>query len=185
MNKMQFHIETKRLILRDFLETDQADLFEMDSDPEVHRYLGNNPVKTIDEIASIIKMVRQQYIDNQIGRWMMVEKATGNVLGWAGLKYIHQTMNSTSHFYDVGYRLKQKHWGKGYASEAAQAALAYGFNQLNLTEIIGITAIENQASANILKKIGLQFVNQFNEDGMKCNWFKITSTEWRQMKDSR
>jgi RimJ/RimL family protein N-acetyltransferase len=184
MNKMQFHIETERLILRDFLETDQADLFEMDSDPEVHRYLGNRPVKTVDEIKTVIQMVRQQYIDNQIGRWIMVEKATGNVLGWAGLKYIRQTMNSTSHFYDVGYRLKQKHWGKGFASEAAQAALAYGFNQLNLTEIIGITAIENQASANILKKIGLQFINQFVEDGMQCNWFKITADEWRLGKNS-
>ena len=105
MNHLQFYIETERLILRDFLETDQADLFELDSDPEVHRYLGNRPVKTIDEIKTVIHMVRQQYLDNQIGRWMMVEKATGNVLGWAGLKYIGNTMNSTSHFYDVGYRL--------------------------------------------------------------------------------
>jgi ribosomal-protein-alanine N-acetyltransferase len=82
MEHLQFYIETE------FLETDQADLFEMDSDPQVHRYLGNRPVKTIDEIKTVIQLVRQQYIDNQIGRWMMVEKATGNVLGWVGLKYI-------------------------------------------------------------------------------------------------
>ena len=184
MEHLQFYIETERLILRDFLETDQADLFELDSDPEVHRYLGNRPVKTTDEIKTVIQMVRQQYLDNQIGRWMMVEKATGNVLGWAGLKYIGNTMNSTAHFYDVGYRLKQKHWGKGYATEAAQAALTYGFNQMNLKEIIGITAIENQASANILKKIGLQFVHQFEEDGLQGTWFKITADEWRLGKNS-
>ncbi len=184
MKNLQFYIETERLILRDFLETDQADLFEMDSDPEVHRYLGNRPVKTSDEIKPVIEMVRQQYLDNQIGRWIMVEKATGNVLGWAGLKYIRNTMNSTTNFYDVGYRLKQKHWGQGFATEAAKAALEFGFNELNLKEIIGITAIENQASANILKKIGLQFVNQFNDDGMECNWFKITADEWRQNENS-
>jgi RimJ/RimL family protein N-acetyltransferase len=93
-------------------------------------------------------------------------------------------MNSTSHFYDVGYQLKQKHWEKGYATEAANSALTYGFNQLKLKEIFGITAIENQASANILKKIGLQFVNQFEEDGKQCNWFKITADEWRLGKNS-
>jgi RimJ/RimL family protein N-acetyltransferase len=82
-------------------------------------------------------------------------------------------MNSTSHFYDVGYQLKQKHWEKGYATESAQSALTYGFNQLNLKEIIGITAIENEASANILKKSAYNL--SINLKKTKCNAIGLKS----------
>ena len=83
--------ETERLILREILDTDEDAFFEMDADPEVHRYLGNNPVKTKEEIKAAIKFIRQQYIDNGIGRWALIEKSTGEFVGWGGMKLIKET----------------------------------------------------------------------------------------------
>ena len=58
-----------------------------------------------------------------------------------------ETINNHINFYDVGYRLAQKHWGKGYATESAKASLRYAFEEMNLTEVFGITHIENIISS--------------------------------------
>lgn len=71
---MEIFIETERLILREIVAEDEIALFEVDSNPKVNTYLGNNPVKNIEQIRSIIQFIRQQYIDNGIGRWAMIEK---------------------------------------------------------------------------------------------------------------
>ena len=85
---MKIVVETERLILREFLLTDAEAFFEMDSNPEVHRYLGNKPIRTIDEAITVIKNIRQQYIANGIGRWAAIEKLSGEFIGWSGL-YFH------------------------------------------------------------------------------------------------
>ena len=71
---MKIFIETKRLILREILPTDVDGLFELDSDPEVHKYIGNKPIKDKNQIIDIINFIRQQYKDNGIGRWAIIDK---------------------------------------------------------------------------------------------------------------
>ncbi len=176
---MKFHIETERLILREFRETDVEDFFEMDSNPEVHKYLGNNPVKTIEQAREVIATIRQQYLDNGIGRWVTIEKSSGRFIGWSGLKFIREEENNHINFYDVGYRLHPKYWGKGYATESCKAALEFGFGTMNLNEIIGIANEENKASRRALEKCGLKFVEQFIWKDIKCDWLKITKEEWK------
>lgn len=102
--------------------------FEMDSDPEVHKYLGTQPVKSRDQIVETIHYVRQQYIDNGIGRWAIADKFTNQFIGWTGLKLVKEIMNNQTNYYDLGYRLLRKYWGRGYATETAQASLSYGFD---------------------------------------------------------
>ena len=65
---MRIFVETDRLILRELLPQDELGMFELDSDPEVHRFLGNQPVKDMERIREVITFVRQQYVDNGIGR---------------------------------------------------------------------------------------------------------------------
>lgn len=77
-------------------------MFKMDSDREVHHYLGNNPFKTLSESKANIKFIRQQYIENGIGRWAVIEKESGNFIGWAGLKLITDSCNNRSGYYDLG-----------------------------------------------------------------------------------
>jgi ribosomal-protein-alanine N-acetyltransferase len=171
-------VETERLILRELLPEDDKWMFELDSDPLVHQYLGENPIKTIEQAQEMIRLVRGQYHDNGIGRWAAIEKETGNFIGWSGLKFIREYENNRTHFYDVGYRLMPKYWGKGYATESAKAAIRYGFEQLQLTEIIGSAHVENIRSRRALEKCGLTFVEQFYWKDIQCDWLKITREKW-------
>jgi ribosomal-protein-alanine N-acetyltransferase len=175
---MKFYIETERLILREILPTDDYDMFELDANPEVHKYLGNNPVKDIEQIRKVIQSIIQQYNENGIGRWAVIEKASGNFIGWSGLKYIREYENNQINYYDVGYRLMPKYWGKGYATESAKAAIAYGFNALQLDKIIGCANEDNKASLHALKKCGLRFVEKFMWEDLKCDWLEISKEEW-------
>lgn len=178
---MKIFIETERLVLREILPTDENGLFELDSNPNVHTFLGNNPVDNIEQIREVIAMIRKQYIDNGIGRWAIIDKNTNDFIGWTGLKFVTETTNNQIKFYDLGYRLIEKYWGKGIATETTKATLKYAFNQLNLTEVYGMCDVGNIASKNVLEKTGLKFIETFDLDGIEHNWFKITKDEWTKM----
>ena len=180
---MKIFFETDRLILRELLPSDDEGMFVLDSDPDVHTYLGNKPVKTIEEVQTVIQSVRQQYIDHGIGRWAVIEKSSENFVGWTGLKLIKELTNNHMDFYDVGYRLIKKYWGKGYATESAKASLQYGFEQMKLNEIFGITHVDNVKSKRALEKCGLKFIETFERNGLPCNWFCITKEEWKKQDD--
>ena len=176
--KPKIFLETERLILRELLPGDAEDLFVLDSDPEVHKYLGNKPVQSVDECRDIIEFVRSQYSANGIGRWATIEKSSGKFIGWAGLKYFKEEVNQHINFYDVGYRLIKSYWGKGYATEAAIAAVVYGFNVLKAKEIYAMIDSGNGASRRVLEKAGLKHVEPFLFEGDPSDWFKITREEF-------
>ena len=169
---MKAGIETNRLILRELEMTDDTSMFQLDSDADVHKYLGNNPVKTIEESRQIIAMIQQQYKDYGIGRWAMIEKSSNDFIGWAGLKFITEPINNHVHYYDLGYRLVKRYWGKGFATEAAQAALDYGFTVLKQDFIYGIAVVENTASIHVLQKAGLTPVENFMHAGLPHVWLQ-------------
>ncbi|MBA3683132.1 MAG: GNAT family N-acetyltransferase [Bacteroidetes bacterium] len=174
---MQPTIKTERLILREILPEDEATMFEMDSDPEVHKYLGNDPVKDMERIRNAIQFIRKQYSENGIGRWAVIKKDTNEFIGWCGLKYFTETINNHIHIYDLGYRFSKKHWGKGYATEAARACMDYGLNKMNLKEIYAMTDSRNLNSNKVLKKLGFRFIEKFDYDGDESDWFKIEQTK--------
>lgn len=180
---METIIETERLLLREITHQDINDLFEMDSDPEVHRYIENKPVTSQQQIADAIQMLRRQYKENGIARWAVVDKKTGECLGWAGLKYFREPLNHHSNFYELGYRFKQKHWGKGYASESSKAILDYGFSHFDIPSIYAITHPDNEDSIKVLKKSGFEFIEVFDYDGDPTNWFELTRRNWNEKKD--
>ncbi len=169
---MKTSIETERLLLRELLPTDDAGMFELDSNPEVHIYLGNNPVKSIEESREAIANIRQQYLENGIGRWAVILKETGEFIGWSGLK-LEKNVNGHETFYDLGYRFIQKHWGKGYAFETAKAFVDFGFNEMNLPVINAYADFDNLGSRKVLEKVGMQFVNSFEYDGVEEVWYEI------------
>lgn len=160
---MKIFVESERLILREILPTDIDGLYRLDSDPEVHRYLGNKPVTDKDqivEIVEIINFIRQQYIDNGIGRWAIIDKKTKNFIGWTGLKFVTELTNNHKNYYDLGYRLIKEYWGQGIATE-------------------------NEGSNKILKKVGLEFIEKFDLDGIEHNWYKIERKEHENKKPNR
>lgn len=182
---MKVLAETDRLILREILLTDIEGMYELDSDPEVHKYLGNNPVKEKGEIIDVINFIRQQYIDNGIGRWAIIDKKTKEFIGWTGLKYVTELTNNHKNYYDLGYRLRRKYWGKGIATESAKASLDYAFDKLNAKEVYAMADSKNDGSNKILKKVGLSFIETFDIDNIEHNWYKITKTEYKNKKPNR
>ena len=175
---MTIFATTDRTILREIMIEDVDDFFEMDSDPEVHRYLGTQPVTSKEQIADTIHYVRQQYIDNGIGRWAIIDKSTNRFIGWTGLKLVKDIMNNQTNYYDLGYRLIRKYWGRGIAAETAPASLSYGFDTLNLNEIIATVHCENVASNAVVDKLGFTLYETFYLHELKHNWYKINKNEW-------
>lgn len=173
---MKYILETERLYLREIDSQDVDDLFEMDSDPEVHKYIENKPVKSKEQIVEVIEMLQAQYKKNGIARWAVVDKQSGECIGWAGLKYFSEPLNNHSDFHELGYRLKKKHWGKGYVTEAATSIVKYGFENLDLDFIYATAHTENDGSINVLKKLGFKFTEVFDYEGDPTNWFELQKT---------
>lgn len=174
---MSFILSSERLLFRELVENDKADIFELDADPEVHRYLGNHPINSMEEASNTIQHVRRQYIENGIGRWALEVKASGECIGWCGYK-IENREWKTGPYMDLGYRLKRKHWGKGYGFEAASCCLTYGFEQMELKEICAAADIDNRASNRIIQKLGLEWKKTFEFDGSTCNWYELNRKDW-------
>ena len=165
--------ETERLIIRKILPTDVDEMFELHSDPEVHRFLGNKTVANKEQIVDMINFVRQQYIDFGVGRWAIIDKKTNEFIGWTGLEWVTKETNNHKNYYDLGYRLIKRFWGQGIATESAFASLDYAFNKLNAKEVYAIADCENQGSNKILKKVGLKFIETFDHEGIRHNWYKM------------
>ena len=178
---MKIYAETERLILREVLHSDLEGFFELDSNPEVHMYLGKKPIKTRDQSNEAIQFIRGQYKERGIGRFTAVEKSSGDFIGWTGLKFNtgdKEVLGDKRDFYDIGYRFIPRYWGKGYGTESSIAMLNYGFNELNLETICGAAEIGNIASNKILQKIGLKYIEQFPCDGEMINWYELKQKDY-------
>ncbi|WP_421948665.1 GNAT family N-acetyltransferase [Phaeodactylibacter xiamenensis] len=174
-------LETARFILRKPEEQDAQGFFDLDSDPEVHKYLGNNPIKTMDQAHDTIAYVRNQYDQYGIGRWAVIDKATQDFVGWSGLKF-ETTVRTDMDYYDLGYRLRRQYWGQGIATETSLAALEYGFETLKLEEIFAGAHVDNIGSNKVLQKVGLRLIEVFEFDGDEHNWYGISKSEWLEKK---
>ena len=113
---MQVFAETERLLLRAIVPSDVDAMFELESDPAVHKYLGERPVKTKQQNEQIIKFVRKQYQENGIGRWVVIDKSSDQFIGLTGLKLAKETINNQSNYYDLGYRLIREYWDNWLAT---------------------------------------------------------------------
>ncbi|HYD01878.1 MAG TPA: GNAT family N-acetyltransferase [Phycisphaerales bacterium] len=141
--------ETQRLSLRAMNEGDAGALFALNSHPQVMRLTGEPPLRSVDEAREAI----ENYPDFDTvgyGRWACVLKATGSFVGFCGLKHLRD-LNEV----DVGFRLLPQYWGQGLATEACAASIAFGFNVLNLSKIVGLVLPGNAASIRVLTKCGM------------------------------
>ncbi|MCT4603057.1 MAG: GNAT family N-acetyltransferase [Marinifilum sp.] len=169
---MNIILETDRLYLREILPSDDEKMFEMDSDPEVYKFLGRKPIRDIDQSRKMIKNIIQQYKDNGIGRWAIIEKNSNNFIGWTGFKFEKEELNGNSNYYDLRFRLLRKYWGKGYITEATKAAIAYAFEKLDIKEICSMTLVSNEKSQQVLHKLGFSLTEKFTYQGDEITWYK-------------
>jgi ribosomal-protein-alanine N-acetyltransferase len=169
---MKILFETERLYLREILPSDAESMFEMDSDAEVYKFLGRKPIRDIAQSKKMIESIREQYKNNGIGRWAIVEKESDSFIGWTGFKLEKENYNGHKDFYDLRFRLLRKYWGKGYITEATKAAIEYAFTELKIPEICSMTLVSNLKSQRVLDKLGLQLVEKFKYQGDDITWYK-------------
>ncbi|MGL4581624.1 MAG: GNAT family N-acetyltransferase [Flavobacterium sp.] len=155
---MKYILETERLLLRELTIDDATNFYQLNLNPNVMRYTGDDAFSSVEEAHTFLANY-SDYERNGYGRWAVIRKEDNAFLGWCGLKY-----NADIGETDIGFRFFEEFWNKGYATESAKACLEYGFTTLGLPHIIGRAMRENMASIKVLEKIGLVYDNEFDFD---------------------
>ncbi|SDR92686.1 GNAT family N-acetyltransferase [Microterricola viridarii] len=149
-------LTTERLLLRRWNEADRAPFAAINADPRVMEHFP----AVLDAAASdaLIERIEQGFELHGFGLWAVELRGTGEFIGFVGLSRPGFTAHFTSPEHpavEVGWRLAADSWGNGYASEAAFAALAFGFDTLGLLEIVSFTATGNLRSRRVMERIGM------------------------------
>jgi len=144
-------ISTERLIMRGWRESDLAPWAAMNADPEVRRYLG--PLLTFEQASAWVLNFQDDLDRYGFGFWALEVRASGEFIGFTGLRAMDEDMPFTG--VELGWRLARAAWGHGYATEAARAALAYGFGILGLPEVVAVTMARNERSRAVMQRIGM------------------------------
>ncbi|QIZ08125.1 GNAT family N-acetyltransferase [Priestia megaterium] len=143
-------LETKRLVLRELVENDAKDILKCFSNDDVLRYYGQKPLTSIEQVKQIIKNFVGQFKEKNGVKWGIELKETGTIIGTIGLQdwsFEHKRAN-------ISYALFPEKWGNGFASEAVDKVISYGFQELGLERIGAIVFVENKASSQLLIKLG-------------------------------
>ncbi|MFX4298695.1 MULTISPECIES: GNAT family N-acetyltransferase [Roseobacteraceae] len=152
----QHTINTERLLLRGWKPEDHAPFAAMCDDPDVMRYIGNGKTRTADDAARYIASFEKEWNERGFGLFAVESKQTSDLIGFTGLSwpdFLPEVLPSV----EIGWRFSKPSWGKGYASEAAVAALSFGVSELGITDIVSIYQIGNAASGRIMQKLGMIF----------------------------
>jgi len=143
-------LETLRLAMREFVPSDFDDVHRLDSDARVMKYITGKPATLEQTHATMRRVTRNYRLYPDLGAWYTVRRDTGKFIGWFSLKYAGKSPDV-----EIGYRLLPEAWGQGFATEGATAMYQYGFDDLGLDRIIGVTDPGNKASQRVLMKAGL------------------------------
>jgi ribosomal-protein-alanine N-acetyltransferase len=123
------------------------------SDRDVVKYVGDGKPAGRDVATRALESIIKHWETHGFGRWAVVDKRTGEFIGFGGLRSLFGTP-------EVVYHLAKPHWGKGYATELARAALRFGFQERGFDRIVAITKPQNAASIHVMDKLGLRFEKQ-------------------------
>lgn len=149
----EFRHETDRLILRDWREEDWPFFWEGTNTPGVMRWLGG----VCDGAKRDAAQQRLLSYDRERGHtfWCVERRSDGAILGFCGLKRSNQTGGPLG-MMEVGWRLREDAWGRGYAKEAATASLDLAFDRFDAEEVIAMTVQRNTASWGLMQRLGMR-----------------------------
>ena len=146
-------LQTNRLIIEHFKESDICDWAKIESDADVRRFIDGK-VLSFEEARKYVKMNIRQYQKIGYGRYAVRLKEKGNLIGMCGFL-------KENYGIDFGYRYSKIIWGKGIGFEAAKTVLNYGFSELGFGKVVGLTAEKNFGSIRILEKLGFKLQEKF------------------------
>jgi len=163
-------IETARLQLRHFTLEDLDNLFRLYSDVEVMRYLS---LRTREQTQESLHKHIQQWQQYNFGMWAVMHKDSGKMIGRCGLGLLENTPEV-----ELGYVFDKSYWNMGLATEASQATLKYGFEEVKLDRIVAIAQPENIASVRVIQKVGMKYQKNAFYYGHDVVYYVISRLEW-------
>jgi RimJ/RimL family protein N-acetyltransferase len=144
-------IETERLILRGWHDDDIAPFHAMGQDAEVMRYLG--PLLTVDDARGVHDRMVGCQTEHGYCFWVVERKVDAAFLGFCGVQPGYGFLAGET---EIGWRLRRDAWGQGFAREAAEASLAWGWADLDVPRITAITTPDNRASWGLMERLGMK-----------------------------
>lgn len=170
---VQWVLETERLAFRPFTVDDLPALIEQRSDPDVNKYLGGTRLQNPEFLAKRIHFYIDCFEKFGLGSCVMIWKETGEFIGAAGLQPLEDTGEI-----EVGYSMKKEFWGRGIGTEAARAWMDHGFREKGLERIVAIAVKENEASKNIMRKLGMTYEKTEEHWGEMCDFYAVSKEDF-------
>ena len=171
-------IETERLLLRMFEDRDLDSAFRLFNDKDVQKYLSPDNKRTHKQLQTTFERLRLRWEERGFGIWCVCEKTSQKMIGYCGFQYLDKTGNV-----EIVFAYLKEHWKKGFATEAANACLRFGFKKLKTEKIYAVIHPENTASHRVLKKIGMSFDRATGHYRMNLTAYTIARDEYEPGED--
>ena len=163
MNNREYIFTSERLGFRNWRSEDLEEFAKLNSDEEVMEHFPK--ILSKDEVETLIDRLLKHFAENGFTYYATEILETKEFIGMIGLAFQEYKTNFTPAI-DIGWRLKRSAWGKGFATEGAKRCLEYAFDVLKISTIISVCTVENQKSENVMKKIGMTKIGEFNHPKM-------------------
>lgn len=161
--KQLIELETERLKLRAWQESDLQPFAELNADKDVMHYFPS--VLTREQSDNLADKFQHLILDHGWGFWAVELKVTGQFIGFTGLNTQPEQF-IFSPCVEIGWRFAKQYWHQGYATEAAKACLKFAFETLQLKEVVSFTAVHNTASEHVMQRLGMQAMFEFNHPAL-------------------
>ncbi len=163
-------LETERLILRRLDIGDLEWLVAMRGDPDVMRYIGGEGAVSREKTVERVDRYLRCWAEHGLGMFGIRLRGEDDAVGWAGLQPLELTGEI-----EVGYAFGRSAWGRGLATEAARAAVEWGFRDRRLERIVAVASPENAASRRVMDKLGMTYEGLRFRYGTDCAYYSITA----------
>ena len=166
-------IETTHLTLRAWQPEDAERWHTLLQEDDILRYFPNPKPPLRAKADEYIRHHLEHWEKFGCGHWAVVTRADGQVVGWNGLEFLPELRVT-----EVAYLLSRSVWGRGYATEAARAAVKFGFEKAELDQIIGLVHPDNIGSMRVLEKCGMTFTDRLALWGMEMLRYRIARSTY-------
>jgi RimJ/RimL family protein N-acetyltransferase len=167
-------VETPRLILRQFQESDVDSWSAICAEPDVMRYASLSGVPlTREQSAKWLRSMLDHWQKHGYGMWAVEEKRTGRLMGRIGLQ-LPPGFPET----EVAWMLGTAHWSNGFAAEGARAAIAFGFSQVGKAKLISLIFSDNERSIRLAERLGESYESDFHLEGHRLLMYSVHHVTW-------
>lgn len=174
-------LQTERLSLEPIRDEHLQALHAMNADPEVMRHISGRP-ETLDETAAMVERVKRRWAEFGYSWWSFIERGSGVLVGAGAIQNLRrgaEPLPDPACPLEIGWRLRRDRWHQGLASEAARAMAAFAFDALHAEELYAVCAPENAASAQVMKRLGMQDCGLQTWYGKSLATYRTSALQWR------